>query len=815
MRTYLVILILFFSVVDLKAQQYNILWPVLPGNKTIISPLDFTTLDSAKSYPLHRLQDTLHVHLLHPNYILIDFYVNQDNEKVFVYADKNINRSNGIYKTEVTPVIINKQPLLTVHGNVYYDVYYQSNIDTPFYERDIYQHTIRTSLDITYKGKFPVRLNFSTRFSNSGMIRDITGIGFNFNPQQFKNTVREKVQAYVLQKLSSNQLIDSLKQELDKKVTALQQMRAQVERPDLLQQMIEARERAYVAKLRSAKDSALTSHIHLLKDSAGMGLNNNDSADTEKNKTSDLYGKITNSKSQLQDKADSALQRLETSVAKNKQQYDSLKQEVDTLQQRYQKVLAVYEKLKAKAIKNIALAKNPKALQAELASLDIPDTVLPAGYKRLMALRSVGIGRSIVDYSELSATNITINGLQVEYNPSYYVAVATGFIDYRFRDYIVNTSRPKQYLNIIRAGYGMKDGNNTIFTLFQGKKQVYSYYSSNSGGAVNSPQPDYNIVGFTIEKRYQLDQHNAITAEFGKSSLPYFKRTGEKSNLVRSALTFRDRTNEAYAVKVSSFIPSTQTRINGMYKHTGADYQSFSYFTTSSTQNAWQLKVEQPFFKRRLTMTGSLRKNDFSSPYTSNNFQSNTLFKSIQVTVRIKKLPIVSLGYFPTAQLIKANGDLYFENYYYTLTGTASHTYRYKGTQMNTLLTYVRFYNKQPDSSFVYFNTRNIMLNQAFYFKRVTWQLTASETKSTDYTLYTTGTNVQLKVREWLLLGGGIKYNNQTIINQQQIGYSANTTVRVLHVGSIQLFAEKGFIPGLNRQLVENKVGRLTFIRNF
>ena len=798
-----------------KAQSYSALLCMKPAKPTMLSPLDFTTLDSAKSYPLHRLQDTLHVHLLHPDYLLIDFYINQDNEKVFVYADKNINRSGGIYKTEVTPVIVKKQPLFTVHGNVYYDVYYQSNIDTPFHERDIYQHTIRTSLDITYKGKYPVRLNFSTRFSNSGMIRDITGIGFNFNPQQFKNTVREKVQAYVLQKLSSNQLIDSLKRELDKKVAALQQLRYQVERHDLLQQMIEARERAYVAKLHAAKDSAISSNINSPKNSVVTVLTNSDSAGSGKNQTSDLYEKMANKKSQLEDKADSALQRLETSVAKYKQQYDSLKQEVDTLQQRYQKVLAVYEKLKAKAINNIALAKNPEALQSELQSLGIPDTVLPKGYKKLMALRSVGIGRSIVDYSELSAKNITINGLQVEYNPSYYVAVATGFIDYRFRDYIVNTTRSKQYLNIIRAGYGMKDGNNTILTLFQGKKQVYSYYSSNSGGAVNSPQPDYNIVGFTVEKRYQLDQNNFITAEFGKSSLPYFRRTGEKSNLVSSALTFKDRTNEAYAVKVSSFIPSTQTRINGMYKHTGADYQSFSYFTTSSTQNAWQLKVEQPFLKRRLTFTGSLRKNDFSSPYASNNFQSNTLFKSIQATIRIKKLPIVSLGYFPTAQLIKANDDLYFENYYYTLTGTASHSYRYKGTQMNTLLTYIRFYNKQPDSSFVYFNTRNIMLNQAFYFKRVTWQLTASQTKSTDYTLYTTGTNVQLKLREWLLIGGGVKYNNQTIVNQQQVGYSANTTVRVPHIGSLQLFAEKGFIPGLNRQLIENKVGRLTFIRNF
>ena len=797
---------------------------------------------------IHFFTDTTDLHTLQPSYILIHIKRDVCKQVLFIYRDTTKCQPVVLAADKTAPAMLpQKNTFLKIHGNIYYDVYYQSNIDTPFYERDIYQHTIRTYLDVTIKDQYPLRVNFSTRFSNSGMFKDITGIGFQFNPQQFKNTVKTRLQEYVIRQLSENKKLDSLKAVLDKKITALDGLKNYFSSPDILQQLIEARERAFVQKLKRQKDSALQktvfNEINNVKDSASskMGISGEDITTASEIATTDYRTYLTKDKAaktafpyleKLKNKfqadslrsdsarkhnPDSVLHKLENKYAANRTKYDSLKAEVDTLQQSYEKAVALYQTFRDKAISNIAKAKDPQAIQKELQALQIPDTILPKGYKKLLALRSIGIGRSIVDYSELSAKNITINGLQIEYNPSFYIAVATGVIDYQFRDYIVNTSatRPKQYLNILRIGRGMKDGNITILTLFQGKKQVYNYISSGNGGAVSSPQPDYHIVGFTLEKRYQFDQHNYVIVEAGKSSLPYFRRAVDKQGLVQSAFRFSDRNNEAYAVKFASFIPVTATKINGMYKHTGADYQSFSYFTTSSTQNAWTIKIEQPFFKRKLNVMASLRKNDFSSPYLSNNYQSNTLFKSIQATLRIKKWPVLSAGYFPTAQLIKVNNDLYMENQYYTFTGTASHSYRYKGHQMNTLLSYVQFYNKQPDSGFVYFNTKNIMLSQYMYFSRFTLQLNATKAISTDYTLYTTGTNIQFKIKEWLQLGGGLKYNNQTIVNEEQVGYSMNTSIKVPKVGTFQFFAEKGFIPGINRQLVENKVGRFTFIKNF
>jgi hypothetical protein len=53
------------------------------------------------------------------------------------------------------------------------------------------------------------------------------------------------------------------------------------------------------------------------------------------------------------------------------------------------------------------------------------------------------------DYSELTVQNIIISGINIEYNPSYYAAFATGKIDYRFRDFLGKYSNNNgQYITL-------------------------------------------------------------------------------------------------------------------------------------------------------------------------------------------------------------------------------------------------------------------------------------------------------------------------------------------------------------------------------
>ena len=146
---------------------------------------------------------------------------------------------------------------------------------------------------------------------------------------------------------------------------------------------------------------------------------------------------------------------------------------------------------------------------------------------------------------------------------------------------------------------------------------------------------------------------------------------------------------------------------------------------------------------------------------------------------------------------------------------SATHVYQVKKISMLSTLVYTQFYNKVTDTGFVYFNTKNLLLNQYALLGRLTLQGQLSAAINTSYRLYVMDAGAHYKINNWLALGGGLKYNRQTVYNIVQWGYSANATVKVPKLGEFQLMGDKGFIPGSNKQLVENRIGRLTYLKVF
>ena len=72
-------------------------------------------------------------------------------------------------------------PFMKIRGNVQYDFLYRSFIDTPFSQHDFQQHTIHTALSIVVKDRYPVKLNLSTRVSNSPFFRNFTDVNMQFD----------------------------------------------------------------------------------------------------------------------------------------------------------------------------------------------------------------------------------------------------------------------------------------------------------------------------------------------------------------------------------------------------------------------------------------------------------------------------------------------------------------------------------------------------------------------------------------------------------------------------------------------------------
>lgn len=676
-----------------------------------------------------------------------------------------------------------RKPFLKVHGNVMYDYYYQSGVDTPYQQKDIYQHTVTTSLDLTIRDQYPVRVNFTTARGNSTLFRNITGINMQYTNRDFKNLLWNKLQTWDASRIPQVKQLEMEKLHLESEYLKLNQLKADLSSPAQLQRLVEAKER----KLYGWKDTL-------------PGLEPDTLPRLNLNALFKYNGKS-------KPPSDST---LEEQYAAKKRQLDSLQKRYDYLDSLYRAHRFEVANYKEDLTAKLMAARNNQEMADELNKMNLPDTLLPKGYKTLLAIRSVGIGRTLVDYSELTAKDVSIQGVQAEYNPSWYAAIAVGGIDYRFRNYIVNSDAPKQFLSLVRFGYGMKEGNHVYLTYYKGKKQVYNLNT----GADSTAKPDYRIMGMALEGRWQLTKNLYLTGEVARSSLPYYQAEGNESKL-NTLFALNDHRNEAYAISANAFIPTTKTRLSGTYKVMGAGFQSFSLFTTGSKQIAWNARVDQPFFKQQLLVTAAVRRNDYSSQYLQADYNSNTIFKTIQATLRIRKYPVVTVGYYPSSQLTKLSDGTLMENTFYTLVGTLSHYYKVKQTTMNTLLSYTRFYNKQNDSGFVYFNTKNILLNHTMFAGRFTVQGTGSAALNDDYNLYGVDGNVQYNVRSWLDIGAGIKYSYQTVYELRQLGYSANFRVRIPYVGQIEMMTDKGFIPGAEKRLVSNNTGRITYTKIF
>jgi hypothetical protein len=247
----------------------------------------------------------------------------------------------------------------------------------------------------------------------------------------------------------------------------------------------------------------------------------------------------------------------------------------------------------------------------------------------------------------------------------------------------------------------------------------------------------------------------------------------------------------------------------------GINYQSFSVFTDGSNQSAWGVNVDQLLFKKQLDLMLGVNTNDFSNPLLSQEYSSTTVFKSIQATFRRRNWPVLSLGYFPSSQITKTGNGEYIENLFYTLVGNSSWSYRFHSLLMNTTLVYTQFYNKASDSGFTYFNTRNLMLGQTVFLDKLMLQLNATAADNQTYRLYTLEGKAQRTFGKILTLGAGIKYNRQTVYNIDQLGYSAQAGLKLNRLGQIQFTAEKGFLPSINKVLVPDNTGRLTYIKSF
>lgn len=685
----------------------------------------------------------------------------------------------------------NKPELLKVHGNISYDYFYRSKIDNPFSQKDLQQHTEKVDLDILLKEKYPLKVAFVLRQSNSPFFKNFADINIHFDPYSYRKNIKQELINKLSGALSNEKDIASIKALITDKEKQLSNLKNWVKSPATLQKIIEERELLYTRQQKVPLPSP-----PLILPNIGSKSKNN------------LKDHFLSAPSSFKQKEDSVKNAFTLFFNSKEKEIDSLTKYINSLSHREDSLKNAAQKNIAAVNQKIYKTRDTKELMKIAFDNGIDLSKKDKYSKGLGAIRSFGIGRSLVNYTELTAQDITLTGINIEYNPSYYLAFAAGKINYQFRDfYNKNTKTNGQYLILGRIGTGNPDRRALILTVFKGQKNTSEYIINSSATA------GVGIVGYSIESIFRKDENTAISFEVAKSTKPFLGSL-QTDKEISVLWKFSDQSNLGVNIKASTIIPQTNTKLSGFYRKTGESFQSFSLFSYNTNQTAWLARVDQDLFKTKVTLTGMLRRNDFTNPFTEKTYKTSTIFKSFILNVRLPNYPVLSVGYYPGTQLFLIDKETVKENAYYLLNGSLSYNYSFKKIQMNSLLVYNRYFNKATDSGFVLYKGISYYGMQTFFLKKFQLQTGFAFNSQAGFKYTTTEGSLDYSFRKSLKLGVGAKYN-KVIGGVVSWGERAQLMMEIAGIGRLQFQYEKSYLPTTGQSLFPIEIGRVSWYKYF
>jgi hypothetical protein len=681
-------------------------------------------------------------------------------------------------------------PLLQLHGNIAYSFDYRSQVDTPFAGSNLQQHNEQVYVDATLKGKYPFRIVLDSRQSNSPFFRNYTDVNIEFKHQAYQQSVKQAMIAEMTQKMRAADSLNKYEQQLSGQKSKYLALTSWIGDPARRQEIVQEKEQLY--------RQALT--LGTAEDSLRARMGGKDS----------LSG-IAGRKDSLL-----ALMRqpgaIERQIAARKKEADSLYKAMAGTQSQSDSARAKEDSTIRALTAQIRSARSIGEL--EEIGKKAGTSPLSGTDKTLLGVTHFGIGRNSVNYSELTVNNVSLTGVNVEYNPSFYAAFAAGSVDYLFRDFIVQPGAvPKQNLVLGRFGWGDKERRVFILTVYTGTKNSFGG-SSTSTVPPNPAVSSMAILGYSLEAKYRLDANKDFSFEAAKSSSPYAPGINRTKSFGQ-AFAFSDRNNEAFSAKFNLAIPATRSTLNLFYKEIGANFQSYSVFNSGSRQVGWGGKWHQYLFKDQLSVTLQVKKSTFDDPLLASAYSSSLLFKSLQLVYRKKKWPVFSVGYMPSTQLIKDSAGTLSENVYYALTGTVFYTYTFKRLRMNSSLMYNQFFNRGTDSGFVLYNARNILYAHQVFWPKINTQTELQYTVQPGlvYWMFQHGLNVT--IGKYVSVGGSLKNDLLPGSGTNYWGNSLQAQVTFKKVGSLRMQYSKDYLPNGTSGLVPYNWGRVNWVKVF
>ncbi|TSA25950.1 MAG: hypothetical protein D4R68_08055 [Ignavibacteriales bacterium] len=373
---------------------------------------------------------------------------------------------------------------------------------------------------------------------------------------------------------------------------------------------------------------------------------------------------------------------------------------------------------------DIAALSDPNKLEENAEKLGL---ISPAE-KLFLNIKTLGIGRTYPDYSELTVSGVPVNGLNVEFNPGIlYFAVAAG----NNFEGIDNVSFKRSFL-AGRIGLGEKENAHFFLTALKMKDDLNSILVSSlnpllppqenvvlgSEGKLNLFQKLIEINGEAAVSAFTRDLNDA---DFVSSSIPGF---------VKNLLTPKLSTSFDYAWKgkIAFNNEPSATFFSLGVRRIGPGFMSLAAPSLRQDQLQFDFNFDQKFADKKITMK------TFFKVYNDNLInwkQSTTTTTSFGINLGFyfPNLPFVQINYSPYSQ---SNDNIIatqkMENTSDLFSLMTGYSYRLSSVSASTTLSFTgQWQNNKIGIISNKFSNESYMLNQNFSFE---FPLTVSSTLS-------------------------------------------------------------------------------------
>lgn len=411
-------------------------------------------------------------------------------------------------------------------------------------------------------------------------------------------------------------------------------------------------------------------------------------------------------------------------------------------------------------------------------------------------------GKFILNNSELTISNIFLHGLSIKYGDTKFIVVSGGYYDFAFRELFNfrndTVRRPKTSVYAVKLG--KTDGRNL---------QAVNFYIGRKSKPGSVTDELKTVAGISLERKFYFNRNISLELELAKSTTRTNSLADKEQPVFRDLFTnYSTRTIGAYGL-LNAYLPKTKTDAEISYRYWGQQFESFNANQYFNPQNNFAAKLSQPLFKRKLYLNGGIKYTDFKSYGIATNIKTRTLFATANATLRIKKLPIISVGYYPGSQLYWLDQSKLYEYFYYILNTTVSHYFRVGKVPMQVVFTHNKFFNKYTDSlvtgSQSYYN-----LFWTTWVNKFSYQANYSRQEIENSILTTAEAGLNYGGTK-LRLGGTVKWN--LIESQTRIGYSANMGLLLGKLGTISLLFDYSYLPDRAGKFIPVKAGQVQFTK--